>query len=583
MSRKNNKRRRTLRLLVEPSFSRRRGVLIAALAVFLAAVVWSAFDRQVVDQAFLQSQGAQRFLRVREIPARRGMILDRNGEPLAVSTPVATVWADPSKLYDRRDVLTELADALGEDRAELLQRVQERRNRAFMYVKRRIDPAESAAVEQIVERYKLTGLGIDTEYKRFYPSGEVFSHVIGFTDVDDRGIEGIELAFESSLHAEPGKRRVIQDGRQRVVAEVERIRAPRHGHDLVLSLDRRLQFLAYRELKRAVADNHARAGSAVVLDAASGEILAMVNQPSYNPNGKMTEKAGTRRNRAVTDVIEPGSTMKPFVVAAALEGGLISPTTPIDTSPGFLKVGRYRVRDVHNYGLLDTTGVITKSSNVGITKIAFRMAPAVLWRLYDRLGFGHLTEIRFPGEVRGHLPPYQGWSQFEYATLAFGYGLSVTPLQLAQAYSVLADDGVRRPVTLLKRHEALPEARVMSAATARKVRAMMETVVSSKGTAAGAEVSGYRVAGKTGTAKKAVAGGYSSKRYQAVFAGMVPASRPRFVMVVVIDEPHGKSYYGGTVAAPVFARVMEAALRLYDVPPDDPEGVLLLAGAQAQR
>ncbi|MGA7982959.1 MAG: penicillin-binding transpeptidase domain-containing protein [Chromatiaceae bacterium] len=582
MSAKSSRRKRAHRLASEPNFARRRTVLIGFLGVFLVAVVWSAFERQVFDNEFLQSQGERRYLRVREIPARRGMILDRNGEPLAVSTPVATVWANPSKLHSRPNILTALAEALGLDRTEVLRRFGERRGRAFMYIKRRIGPDEALAVERIVATYKLTELGIDTEYRRFYPSGEVFSHIIGFTNVDDHGIEGLELAFESWLHAEPGKRRVIQDGRQRVVAEVERIRPPRHGHDLTLSLDRRLQFLAYRELKRAVLDHHARAGSAVVLDVATGEILAMVNQPAYNPNGNITKKADARRDRAVTDVIEPGSTVKPFVVAAALEHRLVNPTTPINTSPGFLKVGRHLVRDVHNYGLLDTTGVITKSSNVGISKIALSMDRAVLWRLYDRLGFGHPTDIRFPGEVSGHLPRFEGWSKFENATLAFGYGLSVTPLQLAQAYCVLAADGVRRPVTLLKRDRSPAEVRVISRAAAREVRAMMETVVSAKGTARLAEIAGYRVAGKTGTAKKAVAGGYAAKRYQAVFAGMVPASAPRFVMVVVVDEPKGRNYYGGKVAAPVFARVMEAALRLYNVPPDDPQGTLLLAGAEAR-
>jgi cell division protein FtsI (penicillin-binding protein 3) len=583
MGPKASKQKRVQRRVSEPSFARRRTVLIVFVGVFLLAVVGSDFYRQVLDKGFLQSQGEARYLRVREIPARRGMILDRNGDPLAISTPVPTVWADPSKLYTRHDVLAALADALGIDRRELRRRFEDQKDRAFMYVKRRIVPDEARAVEAIVERYKLTGLAIDTEYRRFYPGGEVFSQVIGFTNVDDRGIEGLELEFESWLRAVPGKRRVIQDGRQRVVAVVERIRAPRNGHDLTVSFDRRLQFIAYRELKRAVRDHHAHAGSAVILNVATGEVLAMVNQPSYNPNGTITSNAAARRDRAVTDVVEPGSTMKPFVVATALEHAVVTPTTPIDTRPGYLRVGGHTVHDVHDYGLLDTIGVITKSSNVGITKIALRMDRAVLWGMYEKLGFGRLTGVRLPGESPGYLPNYEHWSEFENATLAFGYGLNVTALQLAQAYSVLAAEGVRRPVTILKRNAPPAAVRIITTSAALKVRAMMETVVSREGTARLAEITGYRVAGKTGTTKKAAHGGYAAGRYLAVFAGMVPASNPRFVMVVVVDEPQGWGYYGGLVAAPVFARVMTDALRLYDVPPDNPTQVLLLAGTEGQR
>ena len=548
--------------------------------MFLLAVVWSAFQRQIVEKDFLQHEGELRYLRAWEVPARRGMILDRNGEPLAVSSPVASVWVDPRKLANRPEAVAALAEGLDLKEQGLMRRIQERRGRAFIYLKRRIDPDQARAVERVKTHLGLTELGMDTEYRRFYPGGEIFGHVIGFTNVDDRGIEGVELAFDRWLRAEPGLRRVIQDGRRRIVAEVERIRAPRHGSDLFLSIDRRLQFLAYRELKRAVKTHRAKAASAVLLDVDSGEILAMVNQPAYNPNGGLSGPGSTRRNRAVTDVLEPGSTVKPFVVAAALEASLVSPTTPIDTSPGVLRVGRNRVKDVRDYGLLDTTGIITKSSNVGVVKLAQRMDRAVLWQLYDRIGFGRHTGSGFPGEVSGRLPHFEGWSRFEHATLAFGYGLSVTPLQLARAYAVLAADGVRRPVTLTRRGEVPEEGeRVLSTETARKVRAIMETVVTEKGTARLAALEGYRAAGKTGTAKKAVRGGYAAKRYQAVFAGMAPAADPRFVMVVMVDEPGGKHYYGGKVAAPVFARVMQGALRLYNVPPDDPEATMLLAGA----
>jgi len=561
-----------------PSFEARRRILIAAMSLLLLAVTGSAFERQVLDKDFLRNEGERRYLRVREIPARRGMILDRNGEPLAVSTPVATVWGDPRQLAEEPAVVHDLAKALSLDAGKLMTRLEGKRKRAFLYLKRRIEPEEAAAVEAVMEKYKLQGLGMESEYRRFYPSGEIFGQIIGFTDVDDRGIEGLELAFNSWLGAEPGKRRVIQDGHGRIVEEVERIKAPRHGRDLTLSLDRRLQFLAYRELKRAVTKNRAVSASAVLLDVRTGEVLAMVNQPGYNPNAHLGGKASARRNRAITDVMEPGSTVKPLVIAAALEAGLVGTHTQVNTNPGHLRVGGGTVRDIHNYGLLDTTGIITKSSNVGVVKVAMRMDKSVLWQLYHHLGFGRPTGIEFPGEVRGHLRPYKSWRVFEHATQAFGYGLSVTTLQLAQAYSVVAADGVKRPVTLLERWEPAPEERILSADTARKVRAMMETVVSNKGTARRAAVHGYRVAGKTGTAKKAVRGGYASRRYQAVFAGMAPASKPRFVMAVMVDEPRGKYYYGGLVAAPVFASVMEEALRLYNVPPDDPDATLLLAG-----
>lgn len=579
-ARRRKRAERIARLGTGPSFMQRRRTLVAALCVLVLAVTASAFERQVMDGDFLRNEGERRYLRVREIPARRGMILDRNAEPLAVSTPVATVWGDPGQLMGRPQAVRDLAAALRIDASELTARLRSKRERAFIYLKRRIGPEEALAVERVMEEHKLQGLGMESEYRRFYPSGEIFGHVIGFTNVDDRGIEGMELAFDSWLGAEPGKRRVIQNGRRDVVAEVERVKPPRHGKDLTLSIDRRLQFLAYRELMRAVNQHRAASASAVVLDVHTGEVLAMVNQPAYNPNTKRGGKESARRNRALTDVMEPGSTVKPLVVAAALEAGLVGPDTPIDTSPGNLRVGRDRVRDIRDHGLLDTTGIITKSSNVGVVKLAMRMDKAVLWQLYDRLGFGHPTRIEFPGEVPGRLRHFQEWRLFEHATLAFGYGLSVTNLQLAQAYAVLAADGVKRPLSLLKREERPGTERILSADTARKVRAMMETVVSDEGTAIRAAVEGYRVAGKTGTAKKAVRGGYAARRYQAVFAGMAPASKPRFVMVVMVDEPRGKHYYGGRVAAPVFASVMTGALRLFNVPPDDPGVSLLLAGAE---
>ncbi len=567
-----------------PNLRVRRWVLLSALCTAFVALSAVTFYRQVVETDFLRTEGERRYLRVGEIAARRGMINDRNGEPLAASTPVETVWADPRKLALDSDAIVPLAAALGLDAPGLRERVLANRERGFIYLKRRAGFDETRRVHELVDSGKVDGVGFETEYRRFYPGIEVFGHVIGFTDIDDQGQEGIERAYNSQLGAEPGLRRVIQDGRKRIVQEVEQIRPPHPGKDLTLSLDRRLQFLAYRELKAAVASNRAAGGSAVVLDVATGEVLAMVNQPGYNPNDLQGGDGDRRRNRALTDTMEPGSTVKPLVVAAVLERGLVKPTTRIATSPGSLKVGRNVVRDVHNYGTLDVTGIITKSSNVGVVKLAQMMNYAGLWEIYDGLGFGKPTGIEFPAESHGTLRNHASWRVFEHATMAFGYGVSVTAMQLAQAYGVLAADGVKRPVTLVKRDAPAEETRVLSASTARSVRAMMETVVSEKGTAMRAAIPGYRVAGKTGTAKKSNGRrGYGAGRYQSVFAGMAPAGNPRLVMVVMIDEPRGKSYYGGLVAAPVFAKVMEGALRLFNVPPDDPQPSMLLAGGQAER
>lgn len=555
------------------------------LGATFVAVLGSAFYRQVLETEFLRSEGEKRFLRTREIPARRGMVTDRNGVPLAISTAVTTIWADPRQLVDRDDALTELATALelplDELRARLASATERRRH--FMYLRRRVEPQVARAVEGVIDAHRLAGVGMDTEYRRYYPGGEMFGHVIGYTNVDDEGQEGIELAYESVLAARPGARRVVQDGRGRVVAEIEQLRAPEHGQDLALSIDRRLQFLMYRELMRAVKEHRAASGSAALIDVHTGEVLALVNQPAYNPNTPRSEPADQRRNRALTDVFEPGSTVKPFVVAAGLEAGIITPRTPIHTSPGVYQVGNNRVRDIRNLGTLDVTAVITRSSNIGVVKIAQQMDRATLWRLYDQLGFGRPTEIAFPGERTGRLPHFQRWSNFEHATLAFGYGLNVTTLQLAQAYAVLAADGVRRPLTLFRRDSIPPGERVFSVDTARQVRLMMETVVATeRGTARRAAVAGYRVGGKTGTAKKASARGYVAGKYQSVFAGMAPIPEPRFVMVVMIDEPGGQHFYGGIVAAPTFATVMQAALRLYNVPPDDPQASRLLAAQRRQ-
>ncbi|MCP3871372.1 MAG: penicillin-binding protein 2 [Gammaproteobacteria bacterium] len=551
-----------------PSFSARRWTLLTLLGLSGLVLVWKAVDQQIFETDFLQREGQRRHLRVVEVSAHRGMITDRLGEPLAISSPVDSVWANPWVLAPERFALAPLAQVLGKKTDDLRQLLARRSNRSFVYLKRRVNPDLAERLNKVLEKHEISGVGLQREYRRFYPAGEVFAHVVGFTNVDDKGQEGLELAYENWLQGVPGKKRVIRDGQARVVRDVESIRVPVNGRDLALSLDRRLQFLAYRELKAAVKHNKAKSGSAVMLDVRTGEVLAMVSQPAYNPNGSKSGRRGRFRNRALTDVFEPGSTMKPFTVAAALETGRYDPDTKIDTRPGVLKVGRYKVKDIRNYGVIDVSTVIAKSSNVGVSKIAMGLSEEELWSFFSSMGFGESAETGFPGEASGQLTPPGGWAKIDHATLSFGYGLSVTPMQLAQAYGVLAADGVRRPVSLLRIDQAPKGTRVLSRKTARAVRTMMKAVVSPAGTAPGAAVAGYQVAGKTGTVKKSISGGYADDRYMAVFAGMAPASDPRLVMIVMIDEPRAGKYYGGQVAAPVFSKVMAGALRLLNIPPD---------------
>jgi cell division protein FtsI (penicillin-binding protein 3) len=558
-----------------PSYRARRWTLLVLMGLSAVALVARAVDRQIFETDFLQNEGDRRHLRVVEISANRGMITDRHGEPLAISTPVESVWANPRVLSPDRRLLAPLATVMEKDVDELRRQLAARSNRSFVYLQRRVNPDIAAQIESL----DINGVGLQREFRRYYPAGEVFAHVVGFTDIDDNGQEGLELAFQDWLNGSAGKKRVIRDGRARAVKDVENILAPEAGRDLVLSLDRRLQFLAYRELKGAVKRHKAKSGSAVIVDVRSGEVLAMVNQPSYNPNGKRSGTSGRLRNRAVTDVFEPGSTMKPLTIAAALESGRYAPDTPIDTTPGYYKVGRHQIKDHRNYGKINVSRVITKSSNVGSSKIALDLEKEALWEFFSSLGLGDVPNTGFPGEVGGQLTPFQQWAEIDHATISFGYGLSVTALQLAQAYTVLANDGVKLPLSLVRLEEPAAPKRVMSAKTAIAVRKMLETVVSDEGSAPLAAVPGYRVAGKTGTAKKSTGGGYSEDRYVAVFAGMVPASDPRLVMVVMVDEPNAGKYYGGQVAAPVFSRVMAGALRLMNVAPDAlPEEKLRLAG-----
>ena len=554
----------------------RRWLVLLMLGLGGLALAWRAVDLQVLNHDFLLRQGDARHLRVVEVPTHRGVIHDRDGEPLAMSIPIDSVWANPGELLLANAELPRLARTLELSLDGLKRKLAASRQREFIYLKRHIHPD----VAERVRRLRVPGVALQREYHRYYPASEVTAQLLGYTDIDDVGLEGLEYAYDDWLRGTPGFIRVVRDGRGRIIEELENLKAPRPGNDLTLSIDRRLQFLAYRELKAAVLKHNAVAGSLVLLDVQTGEVLAMVNQPSYNPNKVSDRRGGKRRNRAVTDLFEPGSTIKPFIVAAALQSGEVSPATRIDTSPGTLRIGRHLVRDARNYGLIDVGTIIAKSSNVGASKLALGMTAETLWDMLDACGFGTPTASGFPGESGGMLAPYDQWRDVGRATLAYGYGLSVTPLQLARAYAVLAADGVRRPVSFLKQEEIVAGERVMPVEVARQVRAMMERVVSPKGTGRRAAVAGYRVAGKTGTARKLKASGYGDDSYFAVFGGFAPASRPRLAMVVMIDEPRNEDYYGGVVAAPVFSRVMSGALRLLNIAPDAPS---LIQAGQAGR
>jgi len=549
------------------------GRLYGFLLMFLlcsVALVARAVNLQIIDTDFLQDQGEARYLREVVVPTRRGNILDRNGEPLAVSTPVDSVWVNPKMLLQAPEDITPLAEVLGVDADEIERRLTQRSNREFVWLRRRLHPDTAAQVDSL----NLHGVFLQKEYRRFYPAGEVTSHVIGFTNIDDVGQEGLELAYNDWLQGKPGLKRIIRDRLGRTVEQVEMVRESQPGHDLSLTIDRRLQYLAYRELKSTVLKHGARSGSVVLLAVKTGEVLAMVNQPSYNPNHASMDSEGLR-NRAITDVFEPGSVMKPFAVASALETGRWTPTTPIDTTPGYINVSGHTISDHHNYGPIDVTRLITKSSNVAATKIALDLEPAHMWDTYDRFGFGDVTGTGFPGESAGVLRNHRRWRRVEQATLSYGYGISVTALQLAEAFAALADEGrLRRPSLVMG--AANPPTSILDPKIARQVSAMLETVTGPEGTGKNARVENYRVSGKTGTSRKASASGYAS-RYIASFAGFAPSSDPEVVGVVIINDPSGGAYYGGLVAAPLFSEVMTGALRLLDVPPDNYEGMVVQA------
>lgn len=548
---------------------------ILLLVVFLMAVtvlLGRALDMQILHSEFFERQGDARQLRVVSIPAYRGQIVDRNGEPFAVSTPVNSIWLDPGEMVTVLHRVPELAKVLSMDAQALQKKIQANQTREFMYLKRHASPELAAKVMSL----NIPGLALQDEYRRYYPTGEVAAHVIGFSNIDDDGQEGIELAFNDWLKGEPGKKRVIRDRLGRVFDDIELIRSVEPGKPVVLSLDRRLQYLTYRTLKAAVIKHNAIAGSAVVLDVKSGEVLAMVNQPSFNVNDRSQLRPEATRNRSVTDVFEPGSTMKPLTMAAALDSGVWSPDTKINTAPGYMKVQGNMIRDHRNYGEIDVSGVIAKSSNVGISKIVLAIDADEQWGMYQKLGLGADTGSGFPGEATGRLSVSALHNDFERASMAFGYGVSVTPMQLARAYVALAADGVLKPVSFLHQEQAVEGERVMRVETAQAVRKMMQRVVSAEGTGRRAQVANYSVAGKTGTVHKFVSGGYAEERYLSIFAGMVPADSPELVMVVMIDEPRNGEHFGGEVAAPVFSKVMAGAMRLLDVAPDRVSGKQLV-------
>ena len=553
------------------------GRLYGFLLIFLlcsVALVARAVNLQIVDTEFLQGQGEARYLREVPVPVRRGNILDRNGEPLAVSTPVDSVWVNPKILLQSPSDIEPIANVLGVEADEIERRLTQRSTREFVWLRRRLNPRVAAEIEALA----LPGVSLQKEYRRFYPAGEVTSHVIGFTNIDDIGQEGLELAYNDWLQGKPGLKRIIRDRLGRTVEHVELIRESIPGHDLNLTIDRRLQYLAYRELKSTVLKHGARSGSVVLLDVKTGEVLAMVNQPSYNPNNSGFDTDGLR-NRAITDVFEPGSVMKPFAVASALETGRWTPSTPIDTTPGRINISGHTISDHHNYGPIDLTRLITKSSNVAATKVALDLEPEHMWNTYDRFGFGDVTGTGFPGESAGVLRNHRRWRRVEQATLSYGYGISVTVLQLAEAFAAIADEGrLRRPSLVMGATN--PPASILDPKIARQVAAMLETVTGPEGTGKKARVENYRVSGKTGTSRKASAAGYAS-RYIASFAGFAPSSDPRLVAVAVINDPSGDVYYGGLVAGPLFSNVMAGALRLLNVPPDNYQGMVAQSATDA--
>ncbi|QRY81603.1 penicillin-binding protein 2 [Pseudomonas sp. PDNC002] len=548
-------------------------VVIALLLAMVAAIAWRIVDLHVIDHDFLKGQGDARSVRHISIPAHRGLITDRNGEPLAVSTPVATLWANPKELVLEREKWGFLADALGQPKAALSERLEANADKEFIYLVRGLTPEQGEAVMGQVKTHRIPGVYSVEEFRRFYPSGEVAAQVVGFTDVDDRGREGVELAFDSWLAGVPGKRQVLKDRRGHLIRDVQVTRNAKAGKTLALSIDLRLQYLANRELRNALVENGAKAGSLVILDVKSGEVLAMANQPTYNPNNRRNLQPAMMRNRAMIDVFEPGSTMKPFSMSAALETGRWKPTDKVEVYPGTLQIGRYTIRDVSRTEgpVLDLTGILIRSSNVGMSKVAFDIGGEAIYSLMQKVGLGQDTGLGFPGERVGNLPNYREWRKAETATLSYGYGLSVTAIQLAHAYAALANNGRSVPLTMVRADRQPDATQVIPEPVAKTMQGMLQQVIEAPNGVFRAQVPGYHVAGKSGTARKTATGakGYAENSYRSLFAGFAPMNNPRYVAVVVIDEPSKAGYFGGLVSAPVFSKVMSGTLRLMNVPPDN--------------
>lgn len=541
-------------------------LVIAILLVAMLGLIWRLVDLTVIKRAFLQGQGDARTLRAVTLPSYRGMFLDRNNEPLALSTLVNSVWVNPKDFTANPAEFKKLASLLGLSKNALQEHIAKEKNHDFIYLKRDLDPTLGSMVKDL----GIPGVYIQREYRRYYPEGEVFAHVIGFTNVDDQGQEGLELACNQWLEGAPGLERVLQDRLGHVVADIDTVRPPRPGQNVVLSLDRRLQYFAYHELAQGIQQFKADSGSVVVLDVKTGEILAMVNWPSYNPNNRPKEDDGECRNRAVTDTFEPGSTIKSFSMASALTSGKYQVDSKINTSPGYMYVDNKKIDDDEkNNGIIDLTTILKLSSNVGMSKITLSLPPQNLWNMLHNVGFGESTNSNFPGERAGLLPDYAVWNPFVLATMSFGYGLAVTPLQLAQAYAILAHGGIKIPVTFIKQDTLPVGQRVVQPQVANDILTMLQSVLTQGGTAPEARVPGYTVTGKTGTAHIVGPNGYEKHHYNSIFVGIAPASNPRLVIAVVLHDPQGKQYYGGYTSGPIFSHIMGEALRLLNVPPDD--------------
>jgi len=544
-------------------------VVIGLLAIMVGAICWRIIDLQVVDRDFLKGQGDARSLRHIPIPAHRGLITDRNGEPLAVSTPVTTLWANPKEMQASKDRWPQLAAALGQNPQQLAERLTQQASKEFIYLVRGLTPEQGQHVLDL----KVPGVYGLEEFRRFYPAGDVTAHMVGFTDLDDHGREGVELAYDEWLAGVPGKRQVIKDRRGRLIKDIQVTKNAKAGKTLALSIDLRLQYLATRELRNAIAEQDAKAGSLVIMDVKTGEVLAMVNQPTYNPNNRRSMFPAAMRNRAIIDVFEPGSTVKPISMSAALQSGRWKPTDKVEVYPGSLQIGRYTIKDVSRSEgpILDLTGILINSSNVGMSKIAFDIGGEAIYRVMSQVGLGQYTGLGFPGERVGNLPNHREWRKAETATLSYGYGLSVTALQLVHAYAALANDGKMVPLSIIKVDKAPEAVQAIPKETAETVQGMLQQVIEAPRGVFRAQVPFYHVAGKSGTARKATVGskGYTENAYRSLFAGFGPMSDPRYAIVVVIDEPGKGGYFGGLVSAPVFSKVMSGTLRLMNVPPDN--------------